>query len=749
MPASLHDGSARRARRAIALLLTLLTLAVALPAGVLVTAAATPREVTGTLSTKDPVTFGAGAVAVVAIVDRSVRGGEGVIVGARRFAASGTTPISFAVSVDPARIDPGHSYQAFATIIDGTTRRETAEGVPVITGGPSTGVDLRLRKAAGNQGAVVTGSIAMKDKAALSGKALAFAALVDLDSGRTVAWTTVLPAGTPPIPFALGYDPAGVDPGARLGVWAAIVDGKTVREAPAVEPALDGGSGDAGTIVVAFAPAIPPAPRPTPSPTPPPVAVPEVRGLTQDDATGAIVDADLRVGELLRRYNATVPNGRAVKTKPAAGTLLAPRTPVKLTVSRGPSPSPSPVPSASPAPTAAPAKSPKPSGSPALVAVPQVRNLPEADAIARINAAGLLLGTRERRANGNVEAGSAIRTAPEEGTRVAAGSRVDLILSTGPAPTPTPAPVSIPNLRGRSEADAVIALSEAGLGIGERRSVINASVAAGLVVRTEPEGGTRVPPMTQVAIVLSAGPSPSPTPAPTPTPAPLPSPTPAPVFDAYLSGLLLAPPPADGAVARDVTMTLIEETAEGTRIVPAAAYLADGASPQAFVLAYPADRIDPAATYRVLAALTEGDATWFTPSATLAIAGGRPVSGLILPLERREDLREGEVTGVVIGPPSTLSETATLEVLLVRGDTGAVVGYGAESAAEAPLLFAVPFLVGVIDPEVPTLAVARVTDGDQVWTGPGVPVITLGAPFRVVIEIAPDAGSAPLDAPDA
>ncbi len=112
---------------------------------------------------------------------------------------------------------------------------------------------------------------------------------------------------------------------------------------------------------------------------------------------------------------------------------------------------------------------------------------------------------------------------------------------------------------------------------------------------------------------------------------------------------------------------------------------------------------------------------------------------------------EAQVTGVIVGVDADLSAAATREVFLVRGDTGAVVAYDAGSAGTASRVqgFTIPFLLQDIDEAVPYLVVARVIDGPRIWTGPGVPVVTLGAPFKVVVEVSPLVGpEQALDAPD-
>ena len=70
--------------------------------------------------------------------------------------------------------------------------------------------------------------------------------------------------------------------------------------------------------------------------------------------------------------------------------------------------------------------------------MPDVRELPEADAVAALEAAGLVVADIETRAHDDIAAGDALRTEPEAGTEVDPGSEVTLFVSAGPAPVPVP-----------------------------------------------------------------------------------------------------------------------------------------------------------------------------------------------------------------------------------------------------------------------------------------------------------------------
>src|SRR5206468_10999949 len=90
--------------------------------------------------------------------------------------------------------------------------------------------------------------------------------------------------------------------------------------------------------------------------------------------------------------------------------------------------------------------------------------------------------------------------------------------------------VPMPDLRNKSEAQAVQEIVTAGLTPGVKTEAFDPVVPAGLVVTQSPAPGVVVTKGTPVGYTSSKGsaPTPSPTPSPTPTPTPTPTPAPAP-----------------------------------------------------------------------------------------------------------------------------------------------------------------------------------------------------------------------------
>ena len=136
-----------------------------------------------------------------------------------------------------------------------------------------------------------------------------------------------------------------------------------------------------------------------------PVVVPNVVGLTQANATTAITNAGLVVGTVTTQNNAA-PAGQVIGQNPAAGASVAAGSAVDLVVSLGPPPP---------------------------VNVPNVVGLTQAAATTAITNAGLVVGTVTSQSDPNIPAGQVISQNPAAGASVAAGSAVNLVVSSGPA----------------------------------------------------------------------------------------------------------------------------------------------------------------------------------------------------------------------------------------------------------------------------------------------------------------------------
>ncbi len=235
--------------------------------------------------------------------------------------------------------------------------------------------------------------------------------------------------------------------------------------------------GDVVTLTVA-------APAPT-------VAVPDLRGFSEEDAVAALLDTGLGVGERTEAFDPDTGAGLIIRTEPRGGIAVARGTPIDYLVSLGAPPSPS----VTPAPTSLP--------------VPDLSTLTADEAQAVADAHGFRLDVREQETL-DVEPGQILSQEPPPGTPIMPGELVTIVIAVQP---PT---VVVPDVRGFPEEDALSALFDAGLVPGDRGEAFDASADPGVVLRTEPRAGVAVAPGTAVDYLVSLGAEPTPTSSPTP-----------------------------------------------------------------------------------------------------------------------------------------------------------------------------------------------------------------------------------------
>ena len=132
--------------------------------------------------------------------------------------------------------------------------------------------------------------------------------------------------------------------------------------------------------------------------------------------------------------------------------------------------------------------------------VPKVTGVSAATAQADLRDVGLTPGNTTTLLDNSVTKGLVIRTNPANGSRIARGGRVDLVVSAGPHM------INMPQVTGRTLTDAQAALKHAGLTPGKVKTVTSTTIAAGVVISTDPTAGTSWPQPKPVSIVLSAGP---------------------------------------------------------------------------------------------------------------------------------------------------------------------------------------------------------------------------------------------------
>jgi beta-lactam-binding protein with PASTA domain/tRNA A-37 threonylcarbamoyl transferase component Bud32 len=199
-----------------------------------------------------------------------------------------------------------------------------------------------------------------------------------------------------------------------------------------------------------------------------PVAVPNVVGITQENAVRLIENAEL-AAEVRRRADEEVSEGTVIEQSPQAGAKIAKGETVIIIVSSG-------LPQ---------------------VTVPKVANLPLNQATQRLSDAGLDWRVNEVFSE-RVEAGVVISQDPRPEQRVDQGTTVTLRVSKGVQE------FEVPGVIGLDQDSASAALDEAGFLVDP--VTVASSEPAGIVVDQSPGGGATAPTGATIQISISEGP---------------------------------------------------------------------------------------------------------------------------------------------------------------------------------------------------------------------------------------------------
>lgn len=226
------------------------------------------------------------------------------------------------------------------------------------------------------------------------------------------------------------------------------------------------------------------------------VTVPSLDGLSIEQAAETLAEFELRIGAQTPEISER-PEGTIIAQQPAAGEAIETGQAVNVTVSTGREQS----------------------------TVPQLVGLTSLDDVRiALSDFGLALGAITE-GDSNQPGGYVLEQDPGEGTQVAAGSAVDIVVSSGL--------VEVPDVTGATEAQARSDLAQAGFEVQvvEQASSIS---SPGQVLAQSPQPGTQLARGSLVTITVALAapeptPTPTPTPEPTPTEVPVPEPTDIPV----------------------------------------------------------------------------------------------------------------------------------------------------------------------------------------------------------------------------
>jgi eukaryotic-like serine/threonine-protein kinase len=161
---------------------------------------------------------------------------------------------------------------------------------------------------------------------------------------------------------------------------------------------------------------------------PEPVVVPDVKGMTETEATQTLVGVGFLVNPTYSE-NPDVEEGRVISQDPGADSEVPPNTEITIEVSSG-------------------------SGT---IGVPEVAGQSEGDARSALQSAGFSNISTTQEASGDVASGTVIRSSPGAGEQAPPDAAITLVVSSG-AET-----VTVPGVQNLNEANARSALENAGL----------------------------------------------------------------------------------------------------------------------------------------------------------------------------------------------------------------------------------------------------------------------------------------------
>ncbi|MBE6475122.1 MAG: Stk1 family PASTA domain-containing Ser/Thr kinase [Actinomyces succiniciruminis] len=185
------------------------------------------------------------------------------------------------------------------------------------------------------------------------------------------------------------------------------------------------------------------------------VPVPQIVGMSAQDAQDAVEAAGLVWGAPTRAYSDTVPADSVISCSPGADTRLHPGQAVTPVISRGIE----------------------------QKVVPDVVGSTQEDATSAIVDAGLTLGAVTKTYSDDVASGMVISCEPQSGSTVDHSSAVAIVVSLGRQPA------TVPDVTGMSVDDATTTLEAAGLTLGTQSEAYSDDVASGMIISSSPASG--------------------------------------------------------------------------------------------------------------------------------------------------------------------------------------------------------------------------------------------------------------------
>jgi beta-lactam-binding protein with PASTA domain/predicted Ser/Thr protein kinase len=205
------------------------------------------------------------------------------------------------------------------------------------------------------------------------------------------------------------------------------------------------------------------------------VAVPQLAGLTLQEAYDALEEVDLS-SNFREVPSLEVERGRVIESNPPAGDEVEPATRIELLVSAGPEEFP----------------------------IPNVTDVDIETAQNLLTTGGFLVGVITQQDNQDIEEGTVISQSPRPGTQAPPETPVDLVVSAGARF------IEVPSLEGVARTTAEEELKRLGFDDIAVVEEFSNDILEGFVIRSEPEAGRLAERDQQVTLYVSKGPEPFP-----------------------------------------------------------------------------------------------------------------------------------------------------------------------------------------------------------------------------------------------
>lgn len=207
--------------------------------------------------------------------------------------------------------------------------------------------------------------------------------------------------------------------------------------------------------------------------------VPNLIGLSRDQAADALKSEGLALGNIITRRTEEWIAGTVIDQKPERGKMIRPGSSVSLVLAQAPPP-------------------PEPA---LMIEIPNAVGMSVRAARANIEALGLQVVQRERNVTDSTKIGVVIEQHPMAGMSLKKGTTVELVIGT----EPTVQKATVPNMVGLSMQKALDALRNVGLQLG-RRDPETSPRPPGIILRQNIAAGEKVALGSEVNLVYASWP---------------------------------------------------------------------------------------------------------------------------------------------------------------------------------------------------------------------------------------------------